>query len=93
VSLFTNTLFYKSPHNKGFTEQVSLETCIREMLGSNLGQDTVILTKFSGYSSGPPDQCRQSGSIKPRPLNSMFFPIPAIRRYIISTLTALFNNP
>jgi hypothetical protein len=72
---------------------VKLKTCIQEVFGSNLGQDT-------GYSDGdlsllssvPPDKCRDSTSSRPRPFPSKSLPnyislIALIQRSMILQLT------
>jgi hypothetical protein len=52
---------------------LALQTCIRDVLGSDLGRDTGYSDRsISWFSAAPPDKCRD---IMPRPLPSKFFTV------------------
>jgi hypothetical protein len=64
-------LFCQDSIKKLLTEQVSLYTCIRELGGSNFDRDTGYPgCGFSWFSSVPQGKCRESISMRPRPLPS-----------------------
>jgi hypothetical protein len=66
-----------------FTEQgsvaISLQTCIREILGSNLGRDTGYPEwSVSCFPSFPSYKCQISTSNRPRPLHFTSFQIHSL---------------
>jgi hypothetical protein len=85
----------------GFTEhvglQLTLSTCIQEVIGLNLGSDTWYSNGgFLWYLQSPPGKCWDSTSIRPLPPPSISFPVhhsSTIKRYVVSILKASLNNP
>jgi hypothetical protein len=79
---------WPSPSTKQVALAVTLSSCIREVLGSNLGRDISYPDwGFSCFSSVPPGKCQDSIAITPRAFPSKSFSInrsfchPIIRRY------------
>jgi hypothetical protein len=74
--------------------EVILKICVREGLGSNIGQ--VIGYPdwgFLWFSSLPSTKCRDTNSSFHIPSNSSFIYHPTIRRYRVSILKTSLNNP
>jgi hypothetical protein len=81
------------------TEQASIaatpETCIRKVLGSNLGWITGYPDReFSWFSLATRSKFRDSTSIRPRPLHfkSTITHHPTIRRYVVSVVRESLNS-
>lgn len=74
----------RSEYTKEIGPEITLYTCIREVFGSNLGQDSSYPEVFRGFSQ-PSYKFTERTSIWPRML-------PSIRRYMGSILKGSLNN-
>jgi hypothetical protein len=82
--MFTYTITNYVVYREQAEVTVTLGTCIREMIGLNLGRGIGYPKAFRG---SPPEKCRGSPSTEPRWLPSILFPISNSNSMLFALLT------